>query len=80
MSKSASIPFLWIDPELRRAAEQVLHDGESLSAFVEHALQGLIDSRGGQMGMLTGCHLQGGAALDAALDDRQAASDSRARS
>jgi len=36
--KSATIPPLRVTPELRQAAESVLHDDESLSAFVESAL------------------------------------------
>ncbi len=33
--KTASIPSLRVEPELRRAAEAVLHEGESLSSFLE---------------------------------------------
>lgn len=37
--KTATIPSLRVDPELRRSAESVLHEGESLSGFVEHAIR-----------------------------------------
>lgn len=36
--KTATIPSLRVDPELRRAAEGVLLKGESLSSFVEQSL------------------------------------------
>lgn len=36
--KTATIPSLRVDPELRRAAEDVLLKGESLSSFVEQSL------------------------------------------
>ena len=36
--KSATIPPLRVTPELRQAAESVLQDDESLSAFVEISL------------------------------------------
>lgn len=37
--KSASIPAVRVEPELRAQVEQVLHEGESLSAFVESAVR-----------------------------------------
>jgi hypothetical protein len=37
--KTASIPSLRVDPELRLAAESVLQEGETLSAFVEQSLR-----------------------------------------
>jgi predicted transcriptional regulator len=37
--KSASFPPLRVEPALRRAAERVLREGESLSAFVEEAVR-----------------------------------------
>jgi predicted transcriptional regulator len=37
--KSASMPSLRVDPELRRAAEAVLREGESLSSFMEQSLR-----------------------------------------
>lgn len=43
--KIATIPSLRVDPELRRSAESVLHDGESLSGFVEHTIRQTIAYR-----------------------------------
>lgn len=43
--KSASIPSLRVDPALRAAAESVLQEGETLSAFVENSLRAQIDYR-----------------------------------
>ncbi|MQB43844.1 YlcI/YnfO family protein [Rhizobium sp. ICMP 5592] len=43
--KSASIPSLRVDPELRAAAESVLKEGETLSAFLENSLRAQIDYR-----------------------------------
>lgn len=37
--KTATIPSLRVDPELRRSAESVLREGESLSSFVEQAIR-----------------------------------------
>jgi len=43
--KTASIPSLRVAPELRRAAESVLQEGESLSSFVEQSIRTCIDQR-----------------------------------
>jgi predicted transcriptional regulator len=43
--KSATIPSLRVDPELRQAAESVLQEGETLSSFVEQSLRINIDHR-----------------------------------
>lgn len=43
--KSATIPPLRVTPELRQAAESVLEENESLSAFVESALVKQIEFR-----------------------------------
>jgi len=43
--KTATIPSLRVDPELRRAAEGVLQKGESLSSFVEQSLRASIQRR-----------------------------------
>lgn len=43
--KTASFPSLRVDPALRQAAEEVLHDGESLSSFVEHSVRAQIQQR-----------------------------------
>jgi len=37
--KTATIPSLRVDPELRRSAESVLHERETLSGFVEQAIR-----------------------------------------
>lgn len=37
--KTATIPSLRVDPELRAAAESVLKDGETLSGLMEDALK-----------------------------------------
>ena len=43
--KSATIPPLRVTPELRQDAESVLHEGESLSRFVEESLRDQIRRR-----------------------------------
>ena len=43
--KSATIPSLRVDPELRHAAESVLQDGESLSSFVEQSIRSNVEHR-----------------------------------
>lgn len=43
--KTATIPSLRVDPDLREAAENVLTDGESLSSFVEHSIRAQIERR-----------------------------------
>lgn len=43
--KTATIPSLRVDPELRTAAESVLKEGETLSAFVENSLRAQIHYR-----------------------------------
>ncbi len=43
--KTATIPSLRVDPELRAAAENVLQKGESLSSFVEESLRAGIERR-----------------------------------
>ena len=37
--KTATIPSLRVDPELRHSAESVLQEGETLSSFVEQAIR-----------------------------------------
>lgn len=37
--KTATLPSLRVEPELRDAAESVLQDGETLSSFVETAVR-----------------------------------------
>jgi len=43
--KTATFPSLRVEPELRQAAEQVLHEGESLSSFVEQSIREGIERR-----------------------------------
>lgn len=43
--KTATIPSLRVDPALRRAAEGVLQEGETLSGFMETALRAQIAHR-----------------------------------
>ena len=43
--KSATFPSLRVDPALRRAAEDVLEAGESLSSFVEQSVRAQIERR-----------------------------------
>lgn len=43
--KTATIPSLRVEPELRQAAESVLQEGETLSSFVEQSLRVNIDHR-----------------------------------
>lgn len=46
--KTATIPSLRVDPELRHAAESVLQEWETLSSFVEQSLRIGIDHRRAQ--------------------------------
>jgi predicted transcriptional regulator len=43
--KTATLPSLRVEPELRQAAENVLREGESLSGFVEAAVRTHIRQR-----------------------------------
>jgi predicted transcriptional regulator len=43
--KTATIPSLRVDPELRQAAESLLDEGETLSAFVEQSIRSHIQQR-----------------------------------
>jgi predicted transcriptional regulator len=43
--KTATIPSLRVEPELREAAEGVLQEGESLSSFVEQSIRTNIERR-----------------------------------
>ena len=43
--KTSTMPSLRVDPALRTAAESVLHEGETLSAFMEQSLLALIERR-----------------------------------
>ena len=46
--KSSTIPSLRVEPELRQAAENVLHNGETLSSFMEKSLRAGIQLRRAQ--------------------------------
>jgi len=46
--KTATIPSLRVNPELRQAAERVLLQGESLSSFMEQALRASVTRRQAQ--------------------------------
>lgn len=46
--KTATIPSLRVEPDLRHAAESVLQEGETLSSFVEQSLRINIDNRRAQ--------------------------------
>jgi predicted transcriptional regulator len=50
--KTATIPSLRVDPELRHAAESVLQEGETLSSFVEQSLRLNIDHRRAQQAFI----------------------------
>lgn len=43
--KSASLPSIRVEPELRAAVESVLQDGESLSEFVESSVRQALQQR-----------------------------------
>jgi len=43
--KTATIPSLRVDPQLRQSAEAVLEEGESLSSFVEQSIREGIERR-----------------------------------
>jgi hypothetical protein len=43
--KTAALPSLRVEPELREAAEAVLESGESLSSFIEASVREAIERR-----------------------------------
>jgi hypothetical protein len=43
--KTANLPSLRVDPELREAAESVLQEGETLSNFIEASVRETIERR-----------------------------------
>ncbi len=43
--KTATIPSLRVTPELRQAAESLLAEGETLSAFVEQSIRSQVEQR-----------------------------------
>jgi predicted transcriptional regulator len=46
--KNATLPPLRVEPALRRAAERLLREGETLSAFVEDAVRSSVAQRQSQ--------------------------------
>jgi predicted transcriptional regulator len=50
--KTATMPSLRVDPELRRASESVLREGESLSGFMEQSLREEVSRRRAQSAFL----------------------------
>lgn len=46
--KTATLPSLRVEPELRQAAESVLLKGENLSALMEKSLRGEVNRRRNQ--------------------------------
>lgn len=46
--KTASFPSLRVDPALRKAAEDVLHDGESISSFIAQSIRDTVERRKSQ--------------------------------
>lgn len=46
--KTASMPSLRVAPQLRETAEAVLHEGETLSAFMEQSLRDEVARRQSQ--------------------------------
>ena len=51
--KTSTFPSLRVDPALRKAAEDVLRDGESLSGFVEQSIRAQIALRQQQEAFIT---------------------------
>ena len=45
MSKTATFPSLRVEPGLRKAAEGVLREGETLSSFIETSVRETIERR-----------------------------------
>jgi predicted transcriptional regulator len=50
--KTATIPSLRVEPELRQAAESVLREGETLSGFVEEAVRRNVEYRRAQQAFI----------------------------
>lgn len=50
--KTATMPALRVQPELRQAAEEMLQPGETLSAFVEESLRRNVERRQAQRAFL----------------------------
>ncbi len=52
MTKTAPIPSLRVSPELRKASESVLLEGETLSSFVEQSLRAHVERRQSQQAFI----------------------------
>ncbi|WP_338848586.1 YlcI/YnfO family protein [Massilia sp. W12] len=50
--KTAAMPSLRVEPELRNAVENVLQEGETLSLFMENALRNALAARQAQQAFL----------------------------
>ena len=50
--KTATMPALRVQPELRQAAEEMLRPGETLSGFVEESLRRNVERRQAQLAFL----------------------------
>lgn len=50
--KTATIPSLRVEPELRQAAEALLKEGETLSGFVEEAVRRNVEYRRAQQAFI----------------------------
>lgn len=50
--KTATIPSLRVDPDLRQAAEALLKEGETLSGFVEEAVRRNVEYRRAQQAFI----------------------------
>lgn len=48
MSKTATIPAIRVEPALRKAAESVLADHETLTSFAEEAIRAQVERRQAQ--------------------------------
>lgn len=46
--KTANFPSLRVDPKLRKAAEDILDEGESLSGFIEESIRANVERRRAQ--------------------------------
>lgn len=50
--KTAAIPAVRVSPELRKAAEELLRNGETLSGFVEDAVRRNVEFRQAQLAFI----------------------------
>lgn len=64
-AKTTTLPSLRVDPRLRQAAEDVLEENESLSAFIEESVRTRIAQRQAQSAFIA----RGLASRDRARDD-----------